>query len=870
MSTEQYSALVEALRPILTRVRTDVTAVKVADGSSRWTRDRLTKDMMFKHLNGGPARGVCPIREGQSTTLVGLYDLDSHGGETSWDEMCAVARDVMDLLELEGQQPFAFRSSGGRGIHIYLLWDEPQDAYSVRTHMTNVLRALGYKNGAKGVVNREIEVFPKQDEVKEGEFGNQFILPLAGKSEPLAPGPGRTLVAMGREAVTLLDWQTSEAVPQAVREQRVAGSGGADSPEPIEKVRAALMSIPNSGGADSPDYDRWRDLAFACHEATAGSDEGMAVFIEWSKQNPKFDEKFFVDRVWAYIKPSEDRSKAITRGTLFAQAGVAGFVWGGQIDDSGFEDVTEDDIAQATGKAHKAALAKYEAKRAWKDVVEKATSEFELLEKIAPQIARDLSLADIDRSALAEVFKARMLVLGTKVGLPAVRKLLAPAKVKPAPSDAPDWLKGYVYVTDNDKFFHLDSDEWLTTQGFNAKFNRYMPDDEDGPASSAAWVALKEFKIPSVTRAMYVPFLQPLFQLDGVHCVNTFRPSSVPKPADKFTTEGREAVHVVKRHILMLCKGREKVAKLIEQWIAHNVQKPGVKILWAPLIRGTQGDGKTALARVLISCLGASNVKDISPRVLYTDFTSWAMGACVGVLEEVRLTGHNRHDVANALKPYITNLRVAIHKKGVDEFNAINTMNYIAFTNFYDALPLDDGDRRYMVVDTGLNNKEELTARLAEAPEAYFSRLFDWALGEHHAEVVRYFHKLDISDFNPNASAPWTDEKGDMVRLSVSDDEATMLSVIEAGATGVAKDLLSTAHLSQACRELDTDFNLRGPGLARVLAKHGWKRFDKQVKWQGAPIRIWMRNFHTEASEAIRSVLDATLGQGVEVDPFGE
>jgi hypothetical protein len=32
-------------------------------------------------------------------------------------------------------------------------------------------------------------------------------------------------------------------------------------------------------------------------------------------------------------------------------------------------------------------------------------------------------------------------------------------------------------------------------------------------------------------------------------------------------------------------------------------------------------------------------VKQISPKVLGTDFSDWAHGACIGVLEEIRLAG---------------------------------------------------------------------------------------------------------------------------------------------------------------------------------------------------------------------------------------
>ena len=186
MVTIPYEALAAALQPLITRVRTDVTAVKRADGS-RWTDEPLTPERLARHLNGGPARGVCPIKAGESVTLVGLLDFDSHGGETNWATMSDVVARVVDALELAwGMSPILFRSSGGRGVHLYLLWDEPQDAYSVREFLREVLGACGLRDGAGGVAAGQVEVFPRQSSVPVGGFGNQAVLPLAGKSMPLA------------------------------------------------------------------------------------------------------------------------------------------------------------------------------------------------------------------------------------------------------------------------------------------------------------------------------------------------------------------------------------------------------------------------------------------------------------------------------------------------------------------------------------------------------------------------------------------------------------------------------------------------------------------------------------------------------------
>lgn len=863
-----------ALQPLVRRVRTDVTAMKVADGSSRWVREPLTDERLLKHLGTGPARGVCPIREGESTTMVGLYDLDSHGGETPWAGMVEVARLLMDTLELDGNAPVAFRSSGGKGIHVYLLWDEPQDAYSVRAYMTDVLAALGYRNGAKGVQARQIEVFPKQDRVGEGEFGNQFILPLAGKSEPL--DPLFDLEPMGKDWITNVTWAGSPPVER--REPTAAsgaGAGGADGapPEDLERVRQALYAIPNDGGDDSPDYDRWRDLAFSVHEATGGSDEGLALFAEWSEQNPKHDPKFLEKRVWPYIKSGEGRGRAITRGTLFAEASRAGWMDVRGLDADGFEDVPEADMTPDPALAQQRALQKYGAKADWKKAIADAPDEFTLREQVCAKIALDKMLNSIDRELLAEEVKSRFIAIGSKLSIAACRKLVAPARAAHDDRHLPAWCRGWVYVTDDDKFYRLDSDEWLTMQAFNARFNREVVTgrEDDDLGLNAGWLVLNECGMDTVTRAVYLPWAEPVFELDGVRCANSFRPSSMPKAAEHYTQGGRQAIRLVQKHLDLLTGGRKDVSEILLSWMAYNTQNPGKKVRWAPLIKGVEGDGKTLIGRVMAAVIGASNVKDISPKVLQTDFTAWAQGACVGVLEEIRLAGHNRHDILNALKPYITNNSVAIHAKGKDEYNTINTMNYIAFTNHADALPLGDSDRRWFIVFTPFNQTDDLHAAVG-SDGAYFDALYD-AIEQHRAELRKWLIEYPVADsFKPNGSAPMTREKQSMIALAVSPEEEAIEAAIEAGGVGISKTVLSTTYLNRAVREIDPELDLKTSALARVLAKMGWQKVAKQIKWNGTPQRVWVKGGAEAGNKLIQQELDSTLVTSgmddAEINPF--
>lgn len=324
--TDITGKLVAALEPLTSRVRTDVTATKMDDGRSVWTREALTPLRLKRHVdlgeNGRP-RGVCPIKGGENTTQVAVFDLDSHKGQTSWREMTEVALRVMDNADFLGVNLIPFRSSGGRGIHLYAIWDEPQDAYSVRQHMAAILQASGFKSGTKGVAQGEIEVFPKQDEVSAEGFGNQFILPLCGKSVPLEPLGG--LEPMAREAAIGMDWPVSEPVPvreRPVRETAVAPAfeGGAE----LAELRGALAAIDNDG--EGMGYDEWRDIVSGIHHATGGSDDGYALAFEFSARSSKFNEEELRVKVWDWLDGKGGRTdNPITVATVYKHARDAGW-----------------------------------------------------------------------------------------------------------------------------------------------------------------------------------------------------------------------------------------------------------------------------------------------------------------------------------------------------------------------------------------------------------------------------------------------------------------------------------------------------------------------------------------------------------------
>lgn len=323
--------LAPLLRPLVERMHTGYCWKKTADGPRRIDVE-FAEILLSEHVTNQISYGLCPIAPGTSTCRVACLDLDSHKGEVAWSEMVARAEEIALSLELEGAHPHLFRSSGGSGIHIYLTWAEDQDAYSVREWLKAALAPCNFKSGTKGVSHNEVEIFPKQNEVKSDGYGSMFILPFSGRSEPLGD---------------FSSWHDSPPVPLRTREERSAASAAAGALPQFARIKSALDSLPNAG-TEELSYDAWRNIIFAIHHATDGSDVGLDLAHAFSARASKYDSDFLNNRVWPYIRSDRDGG-TITAGTLFAAASEVGWQDAGALDD--FEVVGESVVGASVGDA---------------------------------------------------------------------------------------------------------------------------------------------------------------------------------------------------------------------------------------------------------------------------------------------------------------------------------------------------------------------------------------------------------------------------------------------------------------------------------------------------------------------------------------
>lgn len=758
--------LVGALAPIFSRVVTSHCWAK-RDGKMSHSRRPLTPDKLAHHVNGGPAYGAAQIEPGASTTRVALVDLDSHKGETPWSAMQASALAIVAAMERFGWCPIPFRSSGGSGIHIYLLWDAPQDAYSVRYGLRTVLEMCGLRDGVKGLAAGEVEVFPKQNSVPPDGWGNMFVLPLAGKSVPL---DAFELDDMPKEYAAEMDWPLSAAVPVVEREAVVLPAL-ADIPVEFDVLRAALDAIPNAGELEL-DYEQWRDVVFGIHHATQGSDAGLALAHAFSARAGKYEPRFLDERVWPHIGK--------TSGT---------------------------ERAQITGRS----VLHIARQHGWQEPIE---DDFE------PVVAERKSAS---------------------------------------------WRDDWYFLTARDRLAKIGEPGTISITGFNTRFARYMPANKNGKKEPAFETVKNGPGFPLAADIVYAAGQPPVFEFNGQTYLNAYREASVPRAASQITPEGQAAIDRVRAHLRVLT-GDDETARMLETWIALNVRQPGRLIGVSLLVKGIPGDGKTIVFRQLMAeLMGHENVGNIANAEVRSEFSGWATGRALRVVEELKAPGHNRHDVLNTVKPYITNPTVPVVRKGQDGFDALNTTNYACLTNYENALPIDDTDRRWWVIFSPFAHISEFVAQVGDTT-AYFDAL-SAAIREHGAELRRYFLDCPLdARVRHNMRAPETEGRARMIRAENELAGGDFLdSYLADGEYGISAGVVASAELTR-CLTRDMDGEVpKSTKLAALLESRGFHACAGPMKWDGQKHRVYVRDVRLVRSteneigrQRLRKILDET------------
>ena len=211
-------------------------------------------------------------------------------------------------------------------------------------------------------------------------------------------------------------------------------------------------------------------------------------------------------------------------------------------------------------------------------------------------------------------------------------------------------------------------------------------------------------------------------------------------------------------HVLERCNKEEK--DYFWQWLAYPLQNPGVKVKVGTLIFGlTQGTGKSFIGVVLGEIYGNNYIK-ITQSALDTPFNSWSVNKQFIMGEEISGTDKRKHN--NEVKDMLTRETITVNRKFEPEYQVKDCANYYFTSNHPDAVFLEDGDRRFFILE---GPKDRLPQRIVTAMNKWRK-----AGGASHL-MYHLIHNVDCKDFSEFGPAPMTQFKMDMMHISRSELE---------------------------------------------------------------------------------------------------
>lgn len=485
----------------------------------------------------------------------------------------------------------------------------------------------------------------------------------------------------------------------------------------------------------------------------------------------------------------------------------------------------------------------------------------ELSDHVIPTLGA-LGLPHIHAERVVTALNKRLELFDAKQPIGKLRSIVTPPVATGALADStpPDWFAGMCYIKRNDRFFHVTTGSEYTAEGFRTEFSRFMPFTPSGKREDPVQWARERWNIVTVDDTMYHPTQDQFFFHGGRQYANTFNPNTMPALAEP-SDHCRMCIQAFQNHLYMLCSQRDWLYLLLLQWLAHNTQHPGHKIRWSPLLKGVQGDGKSIVGDLIFAVMGEANVKITSPSNINNKggFTDWATGKAVNFIEEIRLEGKDKHALYNAMKLFVGDTRADVNRKGRAAGDTMpNVMNHWANSNYGDAIPVDEKERRWLIVFSPYSDIRDAAAAKglpdADALVKHF-KMLGMSMRSEPGAWRRWLMDIDTSSFDPDGRAPDTPEREMMRLMSGNTMDQAIVDILEQGGHGITKDCFSSSCLLGMVK-IKTGENPDNRGWNSTLTRLGYNQMTKTVWWSGSSHRIWAKKSLT--NDEIRAILEKT------------
>ena len=595
----------------------------------------------------------------------------------------------------------------------------------------------------------------------------------------------------------------------------------------------------------------WLEIAAAMKHQFGSTQDGEAydLFDKWSATGSKYESDKDTATVWKSFIEQPAGRKPLTIRTLLKRATEAG--WNSEpVKESGFKSVSD-----------------------W--IIFESKSALQLMNEGLNRIASAPLLTDIEKDVLIttimqrsrEGFSTPVSKTALKKGLRVREEMISSRRSEKVQTTAPPWAHDFVFITASETFFRPYTQQEYGRNAFDSKFSRQL-----FPTVAELQAIDRDVNEGTLHTPKYLP---SLFLLNHLKCQTVddkiYDPSA---PEETFPTErGRVFVNIYLRTYREADAGLaayaedvwcEHLCNLIAEpayrthlmdWMAFNVQFPGSKIRHAIIIQGAEGCGKTIQFGVLRAALGNSNTRIINSDTIKKGWNEWASGSQVVCIEEIHVAGQNRHEIMNTLKEPITNDYIPVNERGKNTCNVPNRTNYMAFTNYHDAIVVGENSRRWWVVKSALQHKSQVDDLVGMNPD-YFSRFGESLVT--HAGGYRYMleNRTLSTNFKASGPAPVTTYLQEMV-TDTSDAATAVLKDLwedpESAGPLIQQDVVAFGALKAAMAMAGVS-NMTDKYLTHTLRNAGFSPHGKHLVG-AARQSVWARTDKINGADPVQMLL---------------
>ncbi|WP_151838074.1 MULTISPECIES: DUF5906 domain-containing protein [unclassified Acinetobacter] len=205
-----------------------------------------------------------------------------------------------------------------------------------------------------------------------------------------------------------------------------------------------------------------------------------------------------------------------------------------------------------------------------------------------------------------------------------------------------------------------------------------------------------------------------------------------------------------------LC-GEEKAAfGWLLRWLAYPLQHKGAKMATSVLMHGNiHGAGKSLFFGGVMEKIYTRYHKTLDQRDLESQYNDWAEQVLYLLFEEIS-NNKTKHGMMGFIKHLITGSTLSIHQKFLASMRQANHMNCVFLSNHTQPLPIEENDRRFLVLYPKSTLPAEILERVMrdleskEAVEAFYTALL----------------QIDLTGFDAHTKPPMTEAKRDIIEYT--------------------------------------------------------------------------------------------------------